>query len=63
MGAWNGREVYFHEDGTWKVSGRHDAKSRSLETRVNDNGRELGSDYSEDDQNGLLELLRGYAAI
>ena len=59
--GWRKRNEFFLEDGTWNVSEKrcHDAKSRSLETRVKDNGRELGPEYSAEDQIALTELLRG----
>ncbi|KAL8758694.1 MAG: hypothetical protein Q9184_003851 [Pyrenodesmia sp. 2 TL-2023] len=58
--TWDGRHEYFHEDGSWVSSPRgYPRSSRPLDMRISQMGRAGDENFTQAEQDALLQLLRG----
>ena len=58
--VWQARNEFFHEDGSWRtdMTRPHDAKSRPLAQRLQQNGRILDDNFSESERYCLENMLK-----
>ncbi|KAL8724673.1 MAG: hypothetical protein Q9181_006723 [Wetmoreana brouardii] len=59
--AWNKRHEFFLEDGTWSIGPErdHDGESIPLESRLDNRTRKYGEEFTQDEKDAFLQMLRG----